>query len=78
MNTDSRIVTPSLFLGRPPRESSTDVYSVEQAVQVIEDGGAASLPRDGIEMVRPVLKALGVDDEQIEARLRSARNGGPL
>lgn len=72
---DVRLVTPNLYLGHPDLPDVVDVTTPEEAVDAIQQDKIAALPRDGIDLVEPILEELGASPEHIETRLDVARHG---
>lgn len=72
-------VTPSLLVGSEYCTTNivtTPCVTAHDAVAVIAAGGHAWLPRDDWdELVREILRDLGVDDPWIERQIHYARTG---
>lgn len=72
----SRFVTPSLYLGQPDLPNTEQVDTAQDAIEAIESGHIAVLPDGDAALVEPILRALGVDDEEhLSGRVHIAQHG---
>jgi hypothetical protein len=71
---ETQYVTPSLFLGKPPRLSRTaKVTTASEALDVIRAGGVAVLPVEAGAEAEQVLTSLGVSRAKVARRMKFAR-----